>query len=197
MKKTMIFILALLLVGCSVNTDKEKDKAAYCDDGEEGVCSITKSADMSSYENFTDKSNQFVKSNMKEMLTMFKEKKSGVVYLGYPDCPWCIEALPVMNEIAKAEETKISYVQTRDSEKKLLYSEEEKKELIPYVEQYLNKDEDGAYQLYVPFMVVIKDGKAVAGHIGTVDGHDAHERKMTKEESEDLKKIYQEMFDKL
>ena len=48
--------------------------------------------------------------------------------------------------------------------------------------------------LYVPFVVVVKDGKAVSGHIGTVDGHDAHERKMTEKEMQELKKIYADMF---
>ena len=46
----------------------------------------------------------------------------------------------------------------------------------------------------MPFVVVVKDGKAVSGHIGTVDGHDAHERKMTEKETQELKKIYENMF---
>lgn len=54
--------------------------------------------------------------------------------------------------------------------------------------------DQGEYQLYVPFVVVVKDGKAVSGHIGTVDGHDAHERKMTEKETQELKKIYEDMF---
>ena len=66
--------------------------------------------------------------------------------------------------------------------------------MISYTKQFMEKDDDGEYQLYVPFVVVVKDGKAVSGHIGTVDGHDAHERSMTDKEKQELKKLYEDMF---
>ena len=53
-------------------------------------------------------------------------------------------------------------------------------------------------KIYVPFVLVIKDGKVVAGHVGTVDGHDAHERKIElSKEKKDLQSIYEDMFQKL
>ena len=61
----------------------------------------------------------------------------------------------------------------------------------------MNKDNEGEYQIYVPFVIVIKDGKVVSGHIGTVEGHDAHERKMNDQEKQDLQDIYTEMFEQL
>ena len=39
--------------------------------------------------------------------------------------------------------------------------------------------------------------KWYAGHVGTVDGHDAHERKMNEQEKKDLQSIYEDMFQKL
>ena len=58
----------------------------------------------------------------------------------------------------------------------------------------MNQDEEGKYQLYVPFVVFVKNGKIMNAHIGTVDGHDAHERTMTEDEQKELTKIYDEMF---
>ncbi len=40
-----------------------------------------------------------------------------------------------------------------------------------------------------------KKGKGNQGHIGTVEGHDAHERKMNEKEKRQLRKIYDAMFE--
>ena len=58
----------------------------------------------------------------------------------------------------------------------------------------MTKTDDGL-TLYVPVVVSIKDGNTIDGHVGTVDGHDAHERVMTEEEVEKLTAIYSEMLE--
>lgn len=198
MKKIIPFLILLLLCGCAGNTEEKKVEPAkntYCgDENKDGACGLEEPADMSGYEDFDSKDSRFVKSEMKEALAMFKEGKSGILYFGYPKCPWCVEALPIMNEIAKEDNLNIHYIRTRDDDKKLLYTEQEKKEFIQYTEKYLEKDDEGNYQIYVPFVVVVKDGKAISGHIGTVDSHDAHERKMNEKEKKELKALYTKMF---
>ena len=47
----------------------------------------------------------------------------------------------------------------------------------------------------LPFVVVVKKGKAIKANIGTVEGHDAHERKMNEKEKRQLRKIYDAMFE--
>ena len=168
MKKIVLLLMVSLLCACSANTETDKD--------------------------FRETKNQFVDSDMQEALSVFQKKESAILYFGYPSCPWCVEALPVMNEVAKADKQHILYIRTRDDKKELLYTPKQKLEMISYTKQFMEKDDQGEYQLYVPFVVVVKDGKAVSGHIGTVDGHDAHERKMTEKETQELKKIYEDMF---
>lgn len=200
MRKLIPFLLLCVLLSGCTRTTNTKDKASnkdsnvsYCgEDNESASCGIG-SMDMSAYEGFTDKNNVFVKSDMKEAIAMFEEKKSGILYFGFPACPWCVEALPIMDEVAKTNKKTIHYVETRDEKKKLLYTQEQKKTLIPYAKEFLEK-KDGEYQLYVPLVLVVKDGKAIYGHTGTVDDHDAHKRKMTTKEKAELKKIYEEMF---
>lgn len=198
-RKLLVGMVLLLMFGCSAkpdNTAKNTDK--YCGDGsKEASCDINVGADMSKYKDFDLKENQFTASTMKDALAMFKEHKSGILYFGFPKCPWCIEAIPIMNEVAKADHIRIQYIRTRDDDKNLMYTEEQKKELIPYVKQFLEKDDDGKYALFVPFVVVVKDGKAICGHIGTVDSHDAKKRKMNTQEKKELKAIYESMFKKL
>ena len=199
MKKILLLLVCFLLVGCGTTQDENDKKSgnSYCGEEESGACKIDASADMSAYENFTDKENQFKESSMEEVLSMLENKENGVVYFGFPLCPWCVEALPIMNEVAKEKNIAISYVQTRDDDRKQLYSDEQKQRMMEYADAYLEKDDEGNKQFYVPFVIVIKDGKVVAGHIGTVSGYDTHERKMNDSEKAELKNIYTEMFFKL
>lgn len=185
-----------MLVGCSAKTpednNKETSNSGAC--GEEAGCALMDPADMDSYESFTNANHIFQKSEMETILTLLREKKSGVVYMGYPKCPWCVEAVPILDEVANAKDKVIYYVETRDAEKNLLYTDEEKAEFITYAEEYLDKDDEGNYAIFVPFVFVIKDGVIESGNIGTVDSHDAHERKMNDEEKAQLKEIYENML---
>ena len=49
---------------------------------------------------------------MQEALSVF-QKESAILYFGYPSCPWCVEALPVMNEVMKADKQHILYIRTK------------------------------------------------------------------------------------
>lgn len=192
MKKLWIGFMCVLLVGCSiVKTPEQNPNKPFC--GFEDECSKG-NADMSDYEGFMETENVFVKSNMQEVLKMIEEGKSAIVYFGFPDCPWCIEALPIMNEVAKTYHQNIYYVQTRDEDRNLIYTEEEKSAILEVVGEFEEKDDDGQIQLFVPLVVVIQDGQAISGNVGTVDGHDAHERKMSEEEKAALTDIYDTMF---
>lgn len=201
MKKIILLVLVGLLCACSTNTgDKQAEtekKNNYCSEEGESSCAIEESADMSSYEGFQDEEHQFIQVDMEEALSVFDNKESAILYFGYPDCPWCIEAVPLMNEAAKETQQHILYIRTRDENKELLYTKEQKQEVISKLSDYMEKNEDGEYELYVPFVVVVKDGKAISANIGTVDGHDAHERKMSEDEVSQLKKTYEDMFSAL
>lgn len=132
-----------------------------------------------------------------EALSFFKEKKSGLLYFGFENCPWCQEALPILREEAKRQNVSIHSILTRDENNELLYTEEQKQEIIPYLQDYMSKNEEGELTLYVPLVVVVKDGKAIEGHVGTVDDHDAHARKMTEEEKQELQKKYEDLLAQL
>ena len=56
-----------------------------------------------------------------------------------------------------------------------------------------NNDED-VLTLYVPLVLVVKNGKVIDGHEGTSESHDATERKMTNDEKEQLTKIYTKLM---
>lgn len=197
MRKIIVLLLAFALVGCAADKEPVKKNTSACGDEESSTCSIDdgESADMSAYEDFKNKDNQFVTSNMEDVLKMIDKKESGVVYFGFPKCPWCIEALPILDEAAKENNLHILYVQTRDDDKKMMFSDEQKAEIMKHTDAYLQSDEEGNKQFYVPFVVVIRDGKVMDGHIGTVDGYDTKERKMNDDEKQQLKDVYMKMFE--
>lgn len=151
-------------------------------------------ADMSDYPDFEDSDHQFIQKNMEDIFQLLENKGSGILYFGFPLCPWCDEALPIMNSEAKKINEKILYVQTRDMERELLYTPEDRETLISYIGDSMDEDTDGNLQLFVPYVVVLKDGKVLSSHIGTVGDYDAHERSMTDSEQEELRQIYQSMF---
>lgn len=197
MKRLLFVVMIIALVGCSAPDKKEtKKENNYCGDEESTSCKIDGGADMNGYENFTDKNNAFVASDMASVLSLIERKESANVYFGYPDCPWCVEAIPVLNKVAKELDTTILYVQTRDKDKNLMFSEEEKLRMVEYSDKFLDVDDEGNKQLYVPFVVVIKEGNVVDGHIGTVDGYDVQERNMNDEEVKQLTNVYKTMLKK-
>lgn len=182
MKKMIICILCLCFIaGCSSSPKDEGNN--YCDE-DANSCSLDSNA------NIIQNNEQFISITMQDAIQRFKEKQEGIIYFGYPDCPWCQEVQPILEEVAKEYDIKIYYVRTRDDNKEKLYTEEEKDAIVPYVKDYLKKDDQGELQLYVPLVVSIKDGKVIQGHLGTVEAHDAHERKMTESEKNEVKDTY-------
>lgn len=193
MKKLLFIFLSILLFACS-NTPQSSNNNNFCD-GESNSCSLDQSADMSEYEGFEDEQNAFIEINMDEAITKFKNKETFMIYFGFPNCPWCKEAIPILNNIAKKNQVNVFYVRTRDENKELLYSDEHKEQIFPYFETFLNENEEGNKHLYVPFVVAVKDGISLYGNVGTIDSHDAKERNMTNEEIEQLEALYQSYFD--
>lgn len=200
MKKFIFLCFALLLVvGCATKTttsNTDDEQVGYCDGEEIVTCGLDGGMDMSAYEGFNDPHNAFVKSDMDEAIDIFKNKRSAILYFGFAKCPWCIEALPVMNEAAKVVERSIYYVETRDLERNLLYTDEQKAEIVSYLYDYLDTNDEGEKHLFVPFVVVVKDGEVQSAHLGTIESHDAKEREMTEDEKLELRKIYDKMFQK-
>lgn len=193
MKKILILlILSLCLVACT-NTPSEPQTT---DDSNLEYCGVGEDAceEEFNYDDFMNGDNVFNPITFKEAISLFENKESGIIYFGYSNCPWCVEAVPIMNEVAESLGKEIYYVATRDSDRNQLYTEEESEKILTYIGEYEDRDEEGNLHIYVPLVVVFEDGECVSGNLGTVDSHDAHERKMTEEEIVQLTSIYQEMF---
>ena len=189
MKKLFLAVCVCLLAGCGADVPEDSQG---CDTDCEVI--IGEESDMSGYTGL-DEDHVFVDTSVQEMLSDMDNGMTFAVYYGFVKCPWCQEAVPVLNESAKEAGYRVGYINTRPTSD--IHSNTEIPDydlLTEAVGEYFPLDEDGIPHLYTPFVFFIKDGKVQEVHQGTVDGHDAHERRMTSEEEEELRRIYDECF---
>ena len=165
-------IMALLMSGCA---QEEDDDTIYAC-GYEEACT---EADKSDYENLED-DHVFLETTYAQAIEILQDETfSGILYFGYPSCPWCAEAVVYMNEAAKEVGQSIYYINKKSDDS--LENSELEDEIVEILIQSIDLDEDdeGNPHLYVPEVIVIQDGVIVSHHNGTVEGHDAHERTMS------------------
>lgn len=104
--------------------------------------------------------NLFVYKNSKEIIEIL-ENGTGVVYLGFPECPWCQAYAPYLNEVAKEVGLdKINYLNIKDIRED---NTKEYQEIVSLLGDNLLFDEDGNHRIYVPDVTIVKDG-VILGH---------------------------------
>lgn len=120
---------------------------------------------------------------------------TGVVYFGFPGCPWCRNVIPVLFE--SATENNIETVYYFNPREIRNNGDDSYQKLINILSDYLEVDEDGNKTLYVPDVYFVKDGKIVGNHLSTVDTQTDPYTALTEDEKNELKNIYQELFNKI
>ncbi len=136
----------------------------------------------------------FVQIEYRDLLSMIEEKETAVIYLGRPTCPWCQEAVPILNAVAKEYDSSVYYVNTRSDYSQSTAGTEDRNALVEFMEAVLDENEEGEKTLYIPDVLFLKEGQIVANHIGTAGDYDAHERTMNEEEIAELTQIYRDAF---
>ncbi|MCI5733627.1 MAG: hypothetical protein MR297_00410 [Tenericutes bacterium] len=104
------------------------------------------------------KDNVFVYRSKDEIINIL-EHGIGIVYLGYPECPWCMAYVVLLNEIAKNEGIeKIYYYNIREDRKN---NTEFYQKVVSILNDYLNYDEEGKKRIFVPNVTFVKEGKII------------------------------------
>jgi thiol-disulfide isomerase/thioredoxin len=89
----------------------------------------------------------------------FIENGTGVLFLGYKECPACQEYVPMLDEIAK--DHKISKIVYYDVRKSRLEDNENYQKLLDMLDKKGNFPEynnDGEKRIFVPFLVTLDHG---------------------------------------
>ena len=133
------------------------------------------------------------------------EGKSGVIYFGFPTCPWCRNLVPVLLDAAEDAGIDTIYylnaLEERDKKSldengEIVVEKEGTKEYYQLVEkldsvlgEYEGLNDSSIKRLYFPTVVFVKDGKIVGSHIGTLDSQTDPSIPLTDEQHDELKEI--------
>lgn len=93
-----------------------------------------------------------------EVISTLREG-SGVVFLGFPACPWCQGLAPVVDLAAKnAGLEEVKYLDIRESREQ---GNDTYSALVHILKDYLPTGDDGNSVIYVPDLTVVKDGEII------------------------------------
>ena len=214
MKKLLVlFITLLVATGCGKETDGEKFKREY----EKLNGEIAASGE--EYLTVDINKNNVIKYSMVDEIIAIVQDGTGVIYLGYPECPWCRNVVEPLLEAADstALET-IYYLNMRDirdrlsldSDGNVVVEVEEKEGYYDLVEALSAILDDyiltstsgetintGKKRIYVPIVIFVKNGDIVSYHADTVATQIDPYVELTEEENNELVNIYKEAIMKV
>ena len=188
MKKIIISLLALLmLAGCtnqepSPSPSETSDTLSGCVFGEE--CE-------------TDESEEPAASTLMDWdIIEFSDSLdyvdgTEVLFYSFDDCPYCREAIPVLDELIDEYGYDIYYVHTERDQREA--GNDDYDRIYAYFKDVIEAAGEDA--MYMPSVFFIKDGTIVGYHVGTVDSHDPSVSKMTEDEVRELSDIYRGYLD--
>lgn len=156
-------------------------------------------------------------SNYDEIINLIKSG-TGIIYLGFPECPWCRSALPVLLDVSKNNNVETIYYlnikNERDSyiveDDKVIYAiDDDGKEikgtngyfeLLKVLDEYLSEYvieldgklyEVGEKRLYAPSVIFVKNGYVTHIQVSTVETHIDPYKTLTSEQYSELYSIYE------
>lgn len=180
----LIIILGLIIFGF----------VRYLDNKGEGIDTKTDAQKFVSEYTKVSIDNVFVYKNVDEIIKIL-EHGTGIVYLGFPECPWCQEYVYYLNEVAKENGVKKIYyfniLEDRND------NTENYLKIVDLLNNYLQYDEEGNKKIYVPAVIAIKDGKILGFDDETAwdtKGYETPEEYWKNEDLEGLKNKFIKMF---
>lgn len=104
------------------------------------------------------KNNKFVYKTEEEIINIL-EKGTGIIYFGFPECPWCQEYIKYLDDISNKSNIKeVYYLNIFEIRKN---NTDEYKKIVNLLKDYLDKDENNNPRIFVPHVVAVKDGKII------------------------------------
>lgn len=170
----IILLLTLTLTACKENiSDSQKFAEEYTEVPEYNV---------------------FVYKDSEEIIKIL-EHGTGIVYLGFPECPWCQAYVPILSEVADIEGIdKIYYFNILNERKE---NTQNYQKMVSILSDYLQYDDEGNKRIYVPAIIAVIDGQIIGfddeSSYDTL-GYDDPKDYWTEDRKENLKKRLTEMI---
>lgn len=158
-----------------------------------------------------DSDNMIKYIGLEEAIDIIKND-TGVIYFGYPSCPWCRNAVPVLLDAASSTSLDTIYyvnaynirdVKEIDDDGNIVTINEGDRLyddllevlddiLDPYTLTLDNGEviDLGEKRLYVPMVLFVKDGEVVSYHLSTVDSQEDPSISLNDSQRDELYNIY-------
>lgn len=175
MKKLIVLIMCLMLCACSNETVKpSNDDINACD--VLNPCDSTLSS--------ADENLKWEKIGLLESLDYVED--TVILFYSFTDCPYCIEARPILEEVLNDNDIPVYYVDVARDERNI--ENENYQAVYNYFKEVI--EGQGYDKIYMPSVFFIKDGEVKGMHVGTVDDHNPKEALMNEKQVLELKTIY-------
>lgn len=178
----IVIILGVIVSLCVINKNDEETDF------------ITDNVKFSQEYGSVNEDNVFCYKSIEEIINIL-EHGTGVVYLGFPECPWCKEYVTYLNEVAKESDCeKVYYFNILNDRKE---NTENYQKIVNILKDYLPYDDEGNKRVYVPAVIAVKDGKIISFDDETAKdtkGYDTPQEYWKNENLEGLKKKLAKMF---
>ena len=142
-----------------------------------------------------DKNNVFTYRTFEEIENILKHG-TGVIYLGFPECPWCQAYVKYLNEVAVDNDVeKVYYYNILNDRKE---NNDNYKALVKILDEYLKYDNEGNKRIYVPAVISVKEGEILSFDDETswdTKGYTTPEEYWQNEDLEGLKTKLKNMFE--
>ena len=223
MKKRIIFIsiliLILLFIICFIailqtknnnieSNDQLKFKTEY-----EDLNIIKKDDNTNKYISINIPSDNKIKYlSFNEVVDVIKNQ-TGIIYLGFPECPWCRRVLPVFFETCQNYNIdNIYYYNALDIRDKkhldengeIVTDKEGTTEyylLVDLLKEHLTPydglNDENIKRIYFPTFVFVKDGKILGTQISSVSSYTSTKEEMTEVQKEELKSIFDNFLNQM
>ena len=205
--------------GAKVTKDSIKFKEEY-----EAINAKYNSSNNKKYISINIKENNPVKYSSYDEIFEVLESGTGVIYFGFPECPWCRNLVPVLTDSALENGIKTVYylniLEDRDiKELKTTGTGKKKKTTIvttkegtpeyhkllgilaDFMSEYKGLNDESIKRIYLPTVVFVKDGKI----LGTEDSLESYAKRvdgnayepMNTEEKAALAKVFKTYYTKI
>lgn len=159
-----------------------------------------------------DENNVFEKISAETAVNLL-ENGTGILYLGFPKCPWCQDLVPLLNESAKDNSiNSVYYIEDffdmrPDKVENPKYQDEYNK-IVKIIEEYENKTNNQIKEdniIKVPLILFVKNGEIVGYQKGTVEGHNLEKdengeyflRDLTDDEKKEIRKNFYDLINEI
>src|SRR5574344_737021 len=153
-KVVVAIIVAVLVIAAALVAifalNKKSDEKVISEDAKKFKKEYTQVAD-----------DNIFKYKTAEEIIKILDHGTGIVFLGFPECPWCQRYAKYLNEVAKENGASCIYYYNIKEDRK--NNTENYQKIVGLLSGNLQYDDEGNERIYVPDVTFVKDG-VIVGH---------------------------------